>query len=316
MSKIYHFDKHKLLFFFNLKFQRIEQRVRCEGELRSRIEQLEKRQTQDDAVLNVVNRYWNQLNEDIRVLLQRFDAETADELENKNEMEATTSFLTQLSTWDKEELDDKLANRVQVSKRAVAKIVQVVDRLMQRNDKLALSIKNGAPDQLVSSIDEILKKNYIDIMQENRNLQNLNTTLHEKYHTITLKISELQDILTGKETESAELRNQIDDLQYELEKVRCRNDKLENHLAEAIEKLKSYHQIHGSDTNKIPVKINTTTTNVATQHLDDLTKELEEYRELGNNRLQELDKLHQTHRETLKEIEKLKMDVNINEILI
>lgn len=52
--------------------------------MRQRIEQLEKRQTQDDAVLNVVNRYWNQLNEDIRVLLQRFDAETADESENKS----------------------------------------------------------------------------------------------------------------------------------------------------------------------------------------------------------------------------------------
>lgn len=65
-------------------FQRIEQRHRCEAELRARIEQLEKRQTQDDAVLCVVNRYWNLLNEDIRVLLQRFDAETADESENKS----------------------------------------------------------------------------------------------------------------------------------------------------------------------------------------------------------------------------------------
>lgn len=71
-------------FLFVTLLQRIEQRIRCEGELRSRIEQLEKRQTQDDAVLNVVNRYWNQLNEDIRVLLQRFDAETADEAENRS----------------------------------------------------------------------------------------------------------------------------------------------------------------------------------------------------------------------------------------
>ena len=39
---------------------------------------------QDDAVLNVINRYWNQLNEDVRILLQRFDAETADENENKS----------------------------------------------------------------------------------------------------------------------------------------------------------------------------------------------------------------------------------------
>jgi hypothetical protein len=39
---------------------------------------------QDDAVLNVINRYWNQLNEDVRILLQRFDAETADENESKS----------------------------------------------------------------------------------------------------------------------------------------------------------------------------------------------------------------------------------------
>ncbi len=64
--------------------QRLELRQRTEAELRQRIEQLEKRQMQDDAVLNVINRYWNQLNEDVRILLQRFDAETADENESKS----------------------------------------------------------------------------------------------------------------------------------------------------------------------------------------------------------------------------------------
>ncbi|XP_058059656.1 E3 ubiquitin-protein ligase Bre1 [Anopheles bellator] len=330
----------KVLQFQNKKLaQRIEQRIRCESELRSRIEQLEKRQTQDDAVLNVVNRYWNQLNEDIRVLLQRFDAETADESENKNENEVTTSFLMQLATWDKEELDDKLANRVQVSKRAVAKIVQVFDRLMQRNEKLMLAMKGesdealgkaGGGGGLPPDLDETLRQTYIDVMAENRNLQTQNTLLHEKFHTISLKLSEYQDMLNGKETEAAELRNQIDDLQYELEKVRCRNDKLENHLAEAIEKLKAYHQLHGGD----PLSSGTggagggsserhsssnsgsgggrgtgSMTSVAAQHLEDLQKELEEYKELSNNRLQELDKLHLQHREALKEVEKLKMDI-------
>jgi E3 ubiquitin-protein ligase BRE1 len=73
----------------------LEQRHRVEVELRQRIEQLEKRQTQDDAVLNVVNRYWNQLNEDIRVLLQRFDAETADESENKSMPYLSSAFISQ-----------------------------------------------------------------------------------------------------------------------------------------------------------------------------------------------------------------------------
>jgi CHASE3 domain sensor protein len=58
-------------------------------------------------------------------LLQRFDAETCDDEETSNEQPETISFLTQLSTWQKQELDEKLASRVQVSQRAVAKIIQV-----------------------------------------------------------------------------------------------------------------------------------------------------------------------------------------------
>jgi E3 ubiquitin-protein ligase BRE1 len=116
----------KTLQFQNRKLAlRLSQRAHIEEELRQRVDQLEKRQMQDDAVINVINRYWNQLNEDIRVLLERFDAETGDEGEKRNEHEATTSFLAQLASWHKEELDEKLASRVQVSQRAVAKIIQV-----------------------------------------------------------------------------------------------------------------------------------------------------------------------------------------------
>lgn len=231
----------------------------------------------------------------------------------------------QLSTWDKEELDDKLANRVQVSKRAVAKIVQVFDRLMQRNEKITMALK-GETEDGEPAMDETLRQTHLEIMAENKNLQMQNTALHEKFHTINLKMSELQDTLTGKETEAAELRNQIDDLQYELEKVRCRNDKLENHLAEAIEKLKAMHQMHGDDKEKEEKssksgssssggsssgsKSSSNMTSVAAQHLEDLQKELEEHRELANNRLQELDRLHSIHRDVLKEVEKLKMELS------
>lgn len=255
-----------------------------------------------------MNRYWNQLNEDIRILLQRFDSETADESENKNENEATTSFLMQLSTWDKEELDDKLANRVQVSKRAVAKVIQAFDRLMQRNEKITLALKGELDGQDVPNIDEVIRQANIQLQAENRNLQALNTQLHEKYHTNSLKMAELQDSVTAKDVEIAELKNQIDDLRYELEKVGSRNDKLENHLAEAIEKLKTYQHLHGDPDKNAQTK-QAVQSSVSQAKLEDLTKEVEEWREQANNRLQELDKLHQQHRETLKEVEKLKMDI-------
>lgn len=52
----------KVLQFQNRKLtERLEQRQRQESDLRQRIEQLEKRQTSDEAVLCVVNRYWNQV---------------------------------------------------------------------------------------------------------------------------------------------------------------------------------------------------------------------------------------------------------------
>ncbi len=58
-----------------------------------------------------------------------------------DDSEASTSFLTQLSTWDKTELDEKLASRVQVSKRAVAKIICAFDLLQQRNEKIVKALK-------------------------------------------------------------------------------------------------------------------------------------------------------------------------------
>jgi len=64
--------------------EKIELRRKTEQDLRNRIEQLEKRLTTDYDVLMVINRYWNQLDEDVRVLLQRFDAEAADEAESKS----------------------------------------------------------------------------------------------------------------------------------------------------------------------------------------------------------------------------------------
>lgn len=216
---------------------------------------------------------------------------------------------------------------MQVSKRAVAKVVQVIDRLMQRNEKFTNALRTQQHHDedgnaiALPQLEDALRQSQIEIMTENRNLQNLNTALHERHHTISLKLKELQDTLTGKETEAAELHNQIDDFQYELGKIRLRNDKLENHLAEAIEKLKTYHQMHGEPATGAKAggsaggsssasDRRAGTTSVATQHLEELQKELEESRELAANRLLDLDKKQRAYCDALKEVEKLKMDVS------
>lgn len=52
-------------------------------------------------------------------------------------------------------------------------------------------------------------------------------------------------------------------------------------------------------------------TNVATLQLEELKKELDEYKELSANRLQELDKLNEEKAQALNEIDKLRMDVRM-----
>lgn len=47
-----------------------------------------------------------------------------------------TSFLTLLSQSDKQEIEDKLRQRVEFSERAIGKLLQAHDRLLQRREKL------------------------------------------------------------------------------------------------------------------------------------------------------------------------------------
>nr|XP_034336495.1 E3 ubiquitin-protein ligase Bre1 isoform X1 [Crassostrea gigas]XP_034336496.1 E3 ubiquitin-protein ligase Bre1 isoform X1 [Crassostrea gigas] len=381
----------KVLRFQNKKLaERVEQRKRAEDELKRRIDQLENRQRTDDAVLMIVNRYWNQLDDDIRLLLQRFDAETADEIETKNESDETKAFLTLLSTWDKQELEQKLGQRVEFSKRAIGKLLQAFDRLLQRNEKLnkgiqekvnqeveglnlsATSIKKE-PSDVKMEVDEkkeaeeeageksikteedkeiktepeekteetektevkkeeetsetetkvsvkeeepseekpeilslqgIVKEELAELQRENRRLHNTATYLHQRHHEHTLEVAELQDKLTAAETEIAELKNKMDDLEYYHGCASQQVDKLDRHLNDALQKLKSFE-----DTTVVHDGSGKGVTGVAKSKFDEMMYELEEQKELATNRLTELEKLSKDHQEALTEIEKLKTDL-------
>lgn len=68
----------------------------------------------------------------------------------------------------------------------------------------------------------------------------------------------LQDNVNCKETEVAEMRNQIEELQYEYQKILDRNYKLETHLAEARDKLKGLEALQIDD--KVILKQDTSIT--------------------------------------------------------
>ncbi|VDO40149.1 unnamed protein product [Onchocerca flexuosa] len=129
--------------------ERFRLKERQTTQLQHRVEQLESRQAQDDAMMCIINRFWNLFDENVRILLQRFDAETAVEGEIKMECEETKSFLVKLAHWDDEETEEKLKQRVEFSRRAISKLIQVFDHITQRNEKIAEMIAS------CSTTDEI-----------------------------------------------------------------------------------------------------------------------------------------------------------------
>jgi len=354
----------KVLQFQNKKLcERIEQRRKAEDELRQRIDQLVQRQTTDDAVLCIVNRYWNQLDEDVRVLLQRFDAEGADESEKKNESGALTSFLLLLSQWEQVEIEERLHQRVEFSKRAIGKLLQAYDRLLQRNQKLRtvmrdrqyhpddsdikeddidikkeiedIKIKketlesdnadaksevspkkemkkegedhdedkktNGKPEPKPDVSDVVLAE--MDCLQaENKRLHDLVTELHRKNHSFNINNSENLDKLSAAETEAAELKNNLEEVEYNCQEAQRRLDKYDKHLAEAVQKLKTLEE--GS------VTIEGGGEGVSKNKYDEIHSDLEEQKELATNRLTELEKLQRDHQSAVRQLEQIKMDLS------
>lgn len=85
-----------------------------------------------------------------------------------DESDETKAFLTLLSTWDKQELEQKLGQRVEFSKRAIGKLLQAFDRLLQRNEKLNKGIQ-GKVNQEVEELDlsaTTIKKEPGDVKME------------------------------------------------------------------------------------------------------------------------------------------------------
>ena len=123
-------------------------------------------------------------------------------------------------------------------------------------------------------------------------------------------MKEMSDNLNSEETKTDELKNQVDDLNWEITKLGESNDKLAYQVQELQDKNKRLHQLCGA-TDKKEVEYNERKLGVSDMEIINLQKDNEELRELANNRLQELEKLHQTHRETVKELEQLRMDVSL-----
>uniref|UniRef100_A0AAY4AWG9 E3 ubiquitin protein ligase n=1 Tax=Denticeps clupeoides TaxID=299321 RepID=A0AAY4AWG9_9TELE len=328
----------KVLQFKNKKLlERLEQRQAIEDELREKIEKLEKRQATDDTTLLIVNRYWTRSvpepdseplteptvpMEEEEVAPKPPPEENEDRLQQQeaqkkqHEGGEKPALLATLDHSSEEELSLQLQDRMQFSKKAVACMVRSFDRLTEslKVEILLIVAKPVLSTTTVCEGDrqrEMLSQNRA-LLDENNRLQDLASSLLGKHHKMSMEYNELVDKVTTSETKVSEMETAVEDLQWDIEKLRNREQKLNKHLAEALEQLNSGYYATGSSGGLPGGQI---TLNI--QKFEQLNAELEQNQELANSRMVELEKLQQELQEAVRESENLKMDLrNIPEEVV
>ncbi|XP_043939961.1 E3 ubiquitin-protein ligase BRE1A [Protopterus annectens] len=310
----------------------LDQRQTIEDELKERIEKLEKRQATDDASLLIVNRYWSQFDENNRIILKRYnlDEETWDLLcepkaalvvsepepdsdsnqERKDLKDADTreelsehafSFLATLASSSSEEIESQLQERVDKSKRTVSQTVEVYDKLMEQIDKIMEKLESGETSQVEEGVNEL---NAV-LQRENPRLHQMTDFLEAKHARMSEEFSELEHRVETADSKVLAMERTLDDLQWDADKIRKREQRLNRHLAEVLERVNSKgYKVYGGASSLYGGTIT-----INARKFEEMNSELEENKELADNRLLELEKLKQDLHSVTSDNEKLHMEL-------
>uniref|UniRef100_A0A8C8HP20 E3 ubiquitin protein ligase n=1 Tax=Oncorhynchus tshawytscha TaxID=74940 RepID=A0A8C8HP20_ONCTS len=262
----------------------LDQRQVIEDELRERIERLETRQATDDASLLILNRYWNQFDDNVRQIGRRYDQSGSEPVEtpvgegrslkpdtpepdgDSNQErakdrgkegervfgETTTSFLATLASSSSEEMEAELQERVESSQKQANRVVEIYDSLKTTVEQLKKDQDSGAGDW------------------GERGSRSLGRAV------------------ARADTRVSELQGLIEELQWDMEKIRRRETRLNTHLGEILERVNSKgYKVCGEASSVCG------TITINKRKFEEMNSELEENRELAENRLSELQRLQQ-----------------------
>uniref|UniRef100_A0A672J495 E3 ubiquitin protein ligase n=1 Tax=Salarias fasciatus TaxID=181472 RepID=A0A672J495_SALFA len=292
----------------------LDQRQVIEDELRERIERLETRQATDDASLLILNRYWNQVNKRVKLkkcMLNLKDSssflrskstnpETPEPDGDSNQErakdrghqgETSNSFLATLASSSSEEMEAELQERVESSQKQVNHVVEIYECLRNTVDQLKAELDSGVAAEKLNSL----------LTRENERLQQLTEDLKQKYSHMTTVFCRVRSLADQR---ISELQVLIEELQWDMEKIRRRENRLNAHLIEILERVNSKgYKVCGEASSVCG------TITINKRKFEEMNSELEENRELADNRLIELQKLQQDLQNVLQENNSMKAEL-------
>lgn len=241
----------------------LDQRQVIEDELRERIERLETRQATDDASLLILNRYWNQFDENVRLIARRYDQsgsepqkspssegrslkpETPEPDGDSNQErakdrglqgETNPSFLAMLASSSSEEMEAELQERVESSQKQANRVAEIYDSLRSIVEQLKEQLDAGGEGtvwQVAAQLNTLLTN-------ENERLRQLTEGLQQKHSNMTSESRPLGRAVAKADTRVSELQGLIEELQWDMEKIRRRENRLNTHLSEILERVSVY----------------------------------------------------------------------------
>ncbi|KAM7417726.1 hypothetical protein PAMA_017391 [Pampus argenteus] len=289
----------------------LDQRQVIEDELRERIERLETRQATDDASLLILNRYWNQLDENIQLTIRRYDQSTSEPEKSPagegrslkpetpepdgdsnqerakdrgHQGETSNSFLATLASSSSEEMEAELQERVESSQKQASRVVEIYECLKSTVDQLKTELDSGAEGTLWQAASKL----NVLLTSENERLKQLTEDLKQKHGHMTSESRPLGRAANKADQRVSELQVLIEELQWDMEKIRRRENRLNAHLTEILERVNSKgYKVCGEASSVCG------TITINKRKFEEMNSELEENQELADNRLIELQKLQQ-----------------------
>uniref|UniRef100_A0A5S6PZU2 E3 ubiquitin protein ligase n=1 Tax=Trichuris muris TaxID=70415 RepID=A0A5S6PZU2_TRIMR len=221
---------------------RLAQRMEVEELLRKRIDDLELRQKQDDALLCTVNRYWNQLDRDIQLLLQRVPGDKAASSNNVEEGLFESSEVQESRNWGV-----KLIERFDCLVRGNERVQELLTKCLEASTPCNGESKDVENSKLCEMLE--FKNCYL----ESQRLQGLLSSLQKENSTNSIQNNELRDQLSLLETEVNELRSRTEEAEFKVEQAVCREKRFITRIWDLTDRVRQHEErIDGQNSSPLP----------------------------------------------------------------
>lgn len=287
----------KTLQFQNKKlWERIEVRRQAELELNEQIETLQAKQNATNATLSLVNRYWDQLDDNIKIILRRLQISDGEGDDNTQEDDdyKKKSFRKLLKDNEFSEIKENISGRLEFSRATICKVIEEIMEGKKNYSSFITSLNDK------ESTDAALKEKSESCQKENSRLNDLITTLQAEHHNFSLEKASLNDKIEELEDRIEELQETAENARWELKKARLREDRMTKRLAEFDDQLQKGNAANLERAAAASSSSDTSQKNGDKEH------QAKEDKTLADSRLAELETMKSKYQECLKEVEALK----------